>query len=133
MYEVILTRKALKAYHQANTSFVTKLNRCLENLSKSPYQHPNIKSLKGKLIGRFRYRVGVLSSYLSNRRSEKGSNCLINRDSWRSISKIVLSKCDRLNHLIKSLYDNACSHISGKLIYYGLENSRSFILEWGHF
>ena len=58
MYEIVLTRKAQKTYQQVNNSLVSKLNRCFEQLSQNPYQHPNIKRLKGKLKGRFRYRIG---------------------------------------------------------------------------
>ena len=58
MYKVVLTRKAQKAYQQADTSLVLKLNRCFETISLNPYRHPNIKSLKGQLKGRWRYRVG---------------------------------------------------------------------------
>ena len=58
MYEILLTKKAQKIYRQANTSLVSKLNRCFETISSNPYRHPNIKSLKGQLKGLRRYRVG---------------------------------------------------------------------------
>lgn len=35
-----------------------KLVRCFENLGQDPRTHPNIKTLKGDLIGFYRYRVG---------------------------------------------------------------------------
>lgn len=58
MYEILLTRKAQKFYQQADSSLVSRLNRCFAQLHQNPYQHPNIKQLKGSLAGRFRYRVG---------------------------------------------------------------------------
>lgn len=58
MYELILTRKAQRFYENADSSLVPRLNRCFEQLAQNPYQHPNIKPLKGTLLGRFRYRVG---------------------------------------------------------------------------
>ena len=58
MYEVILTRKTQKFYQQANVPLAKKLNKCFENLTENPYRHPNIKSLTGRLKGRWRYRVG---------------------------------------------------------------------------
>ena len=60
MYEIILTCKAHKTYQKANPSLASKLNRCFEQLSQNPYQHPNIKSLKGKLKGRFRLFVNLI-------------------------------------------------------------------------
>jgi mRNA interferase RelE/StbE len=58
MYEVFLSREALRTYHKAARPLLRKLNRCIENLAADPYSHPNIKPLKGVLRGRFRYRVG---------------------------------------------------------------------------
>jgi mRNA interferase RelE/StbE len=58
MYELVLTRKSQKFYQKANSSLVSRLNKCFEQLCQNPYQHPNIKSLQGKLSGRWRYRVG---------------------------------------------------------------------------
>jgi mRNA interferase RelE/StbE len=58
MYEVNLTRKAERFYNNADSSLSSRLNRCFEQLAQNPYQHPNIKSLKGSLAGKFRYRIG---------------------------------------------------------------------------
>lgn len=57
-YELILTRKAQRFYQNADSSLVSRLNRCFEQLTQNPHRHPNIKPLKGSLAGRFRYRVG---------------------------------------------------------------------------
>ncbi|MEA5535293.1 type II toxin-antitoxin system RelE/ParE family toxin [Crocosphaera sp. XPORK-15E] len=58
MYDLILTRKAQRFYEQADKSLTSRLNRCFDQLCQNPYQHPNIKALKGRLSGRFRYRIG---------------------------------------------------------------------------
>lgn len=57
MFEVVLTREALRTYHKAETQLARKLNRCFDNLARNPFTHPNIKKLRGVLSGRFRYRV----------------------------------------------------------------------------
>jgi len=58
MYEVFLTREARRFYEEAEASLVRRLNRCFQYLKENPYEHPNIKRLKGPLSGYFRYRVG---------------------------------------------------------------------------
>ena len=58
MYDIALTRNAQKFYEQAEDKTVRKLNRCFAQFKKNPYEHPNIKSLKGPLSGNFRYRIG---------------------------------------------------------------------------
>lgn len=58
MYELALTHEAQKFYERAEPSLVHRLNRCFERLSQNPYDHPNIKRLKGDLAGYFRYRIG---------------------------------------------------------------------------
>lgn len=58
MYELVLTRKAQKVYEQVDESLAERLNRCFEQLQESPYNHPNIKRLRGSLTGCLRYRVG---------------------------------------------------------------------------
>jgi mRNA interferase RelE/StbE len=58
MYEVLLTREALRTYRRVDRPLLQKLNRCIQNLASNPHSHPNIKQLKGVLRGRFRYRVG---------------------------------------------------------------------------
>jgi len=58
MFEVILTREALRSYRKAQAHLARKLNRCFDNLSVNPFSHPNVKKLAGVLRGRFRYRAG---------------------------------------------------------------------------
>jgi mRNA interferase RelE/StbE len=49
MYELTLTRQAQTFYEQAAAPLVRRLNRCFEQLRQNPYEHPNIKRLKGHL------------------------------------------------------------------------------------
>jgi mRNA interferase RelE/StbE len=57
-YRLRLTGKASSFYKSADASLAKRLARCFEVLEQTPRQHPNIKSLKGQLAGRYRYRVG---------------------------------------------------------------------------
>ena len=58
MYELLLTRRAKQFYEKTDSVLVRKINRCFERLQENPYNHPNIKPLKGLLSGHFRYRLG---------------------------------------------------------------------------
>ena len=58
MYEVYLTPEALRVYERAEPPLARKLSRCIENLSRTPNSHPNIKRLSGHYVGCLRYRVG---------------------------------------------------------------------------
>ncbi len=58
MYEIFLTKDARNFYKRAEINIVRKLNRCFDQLRQNPYEHPNIKTLKGILSGHYRYRVG---------------------------------------------------------------------------
>ncbi len=58
MYEIILTKEAQRFYEKADVILVRKMNRCFQQLETNPYNHPNIKALKGPLIGAFRFRLG---------------------------------------------------------------------------
>lgn len=58
MYELLLTRDAHRFYERADVPLVKRLNRCFEYLQQSPYEHPNIKRLRGPLAGSYRYRIG---------------------------------------------------------------------------
>ena len=58
MYELVLTREARKFYEKAEPSLVRRLHRCFEQLRATPYEHPNIRRLRGPLAGYFRCRVG---------------------------------------------------------------------------
>jgi len=58
MYEILLTKDALQFYEKAEITLVNKINRCFHQLEKNPFNHPNIKKLKGKLTGTYRFRLG---------------------------------------------------------------------------
>lgn len=58
MYDIVLTKKAQKFYENCDKKIARKLNRCFDQLREHPHVHPNIKSLRGRLAGSFRYRVG---------------------------------------------------------------------------
>jgi mRNA interferase RelE/StbE len=58
MYELILTREAQRFYQKADPPLAGRLNRCFDRLQNNPYEHPNIKRLRGSLAGYLRYRVG---------------------------------------------------------------------------
>lgn len=47
MYKVVLTKKAKNFYANADSILAKKLAKCFEILENNPFQHPNIKSLKG--------------------------------------------------------------------------------------
>lgn len=58
MYRVQLSDEARRFYESAPAALQRKLDRCFEVLKESPRRHPNIKPLKGRLAGSYRYRVG---------------------------------------------------------------------------
>jgi len=57
-YEIALTDKARDFYKFTSLAIAKKLARCFSTLEQNPYQHPNIKALKGNLSGFYRFRVG---------------------------------------------------------------------------
>ena len=62
MYKVVLSREAERFYKRCDKSAATKLARCFAALEHDPFTSGsnNIKPLKGKLTGAYRYRVGDL-------------------------------------------------------------------------
>jgi mRNA interferase RelE/StbE len=59
MYDLLLTREAQRAYEQTDVALAKRLHRCFAQLLRQdPYQHPNIRQLKGPLAGCYRYRLG---------------------------------------------------------------------------
>lgn len=58
MFEVYLSREAEKIYLKASLKTTRLLDNCFKNLEHSPLFGPNIKRLKGKLEGSYRYQVG---------------------------------------------------------------------------
>ena len=60
MFEVYLSHEAEKIYLKANPKTTRLLDHCFKNLEESPLFGPNIKRLKGRLEGSFRYQMGGL-------------------------------------------------------------------------
>ncbi|MBE0411808.1 MAG: type II toxin-antitoxin system RelE/ParE family toxin [Anaerolineales bacterium] len=58
MYEISLTQEAEQFYKKADLPLTKRLNRCFDLLRQNPFDHPNIKRLRGPLKGYFRFRVG---------------------------------------------------------------------------
>ena len=58
MFEVYLSREAEKIYLKAAPKTTRLLENCFRHLEESPLSGPNIKCLRGKLGGSFRYRIG---------------------------------------------------------------------------
>jgi mRNA interferase RelE/StbE len=58
MYRVILSHDAQRFFDDADAPLQRKLDRCFGMLRINPHRHPNIKPLKGRLDGYYRYRVG---------------------------------------------------------------------------
>ena len=58
MFEVYLSNEAEKIYLKSNLKTTRLFDNCFKNLEESPLFGPNIKRLKGKLEGSFRYQIG---------------------------------------------------------------------------
>jgi mRNA interferase RelE/StbE len=58
MFEVFLSHEAEKIYLKANPKTTRLLDNCFKHLEESPLLGSNIKRLKGKLKGSFRYQIG---------------------------------------------------------------------------
>ncbi|MEH2116995.1 type II toxin-antitoxin system RelE family toxin [Nostoc sp.] len=57
-YTVIISIDAQEFFESSSASLQKKLDRCFERLKIEPRNSPNIKFLKGELLGYYRYRVG---------------------------------------------------------------------------
>ena len=58
MFEIILSSNAEKFYKSSDIKLAKRLNDAFDSLSIEPYNQKNIKKLKGKLSGCYRYRLG---------------------------------------------------------------------------
>ncbi len=58
MYRVVLTESARRFYEGADGPLQRKLDRCFTLMSQEPRLHPNVKRLKARPKGYWRYRVG---------------------------------------------------------------------------
>ena len=57
-YKIVLTNKAQKTWNNADKILKKKLAKCFNILQENPRNHPQIKSLQGILLGKYRFRVG---------------------------------------------------------------------------
>lgn len=57
-YRVRLSAEAQQFYATTDQATAKKIAKCLVQLEQNPWQHPNIKPLRGQLAGYYRYRVG---------------------------------------------------------------------------
>jgi mRNA interferase RelE/StbE len=60
MYKVELSQEAQRFYGRCDKPVEKKLARCFFSLERDPRLGNNIKALKGKFAGSFRYRIGNL-------------------------------------------------------------------------
>jgi mRNA interferase RelE/StbE len=60
MFRVELSREAQRFYERCDKTVSKKLSRCFESLEKNPRVGNNVKALKGRLAGSYRYRLGDL-------------------------------------------------------------------------
>jgi len=60
MYSVELSQEARRFYERCDKPASKKLARCFHSLEQNPLRGNNIKPLKGKFTGSYRYRVGDL-------------------------------------------------------------------------
>ena len=58
MYRLELSREAERFYQRCDKAVAKKLARCFESLEKNPRFGNNVKALKGRFAGSYRYRVG---------------------------------------------------------------------------
>lgn len=60
MYKVELSREAQQFYERCDKAVSKKLARCFESLERNPRLGNNVKALKGRFTGSYRYRLGDL-------------------------------------------------------------------------
>ena len=60
MYSVELSAEAQRFYDRCDKPVAKRLARCFQLLERNPREGNNIKPLKGKFSGSYRYRVGDL-------------------------------------------------------------------------
>ena len=60
MYKLVLSREAERIYQRQDKPAASKLARCFAALEQDPRGGNNVKPLKGKFTGAYRYRVGDL-------------------------------------------------------------------------
>jgi len=58
MFKIILSKNANKVYNSLDKKTEKRFTNAFKTVSKNPYFGKNIKKLKGKLEGLYRYRLG---------------------------------------------------------------------------
>ncbi len=60
MYEIELSKSSAKAIESFDAETQERIYRALQTIKVNPFWHDKIKKLRGKLKGRFRYRIGEI-------------------------------------------------------------------------
>lgn len=60
MYRLELSREAQRFYERCDKAVAKKLARCFDSLERNPRSGNNVKALKGRFAGSYRYRLGDL-------------------------------------------------------------------------
>lgn len=60
MYKISLHKKANKYYQCLDNKTAKRINKAVEEISKTPFEGYHIKRLKGKHEGKYRYAAGDL-------------------------------------------------------------------------
>ncbi len=60
MYQIILHHRAVDFYDKLSEKQKNRLNEAIDSLKNNPLFGRNIKKLRGKLKGKYRYKVGPL-------------------------------------------------------------------------
>jgi mRNA interferase RelE/StbE len=58
MFKLELSREAERFFHQCDKVLAKKRARCFASLEQDPRAGNNVKALKGRFDGSYRYRVG---------------------------------------------------------------------------
>ncbi|MDD2714369.1 MAG: type II toxin-antitoxin system RelE/ParE family toxin [Candidatus Wallbacteria bacterium] len=60
MYEILLSREAVKYYQKQADDLKSRLNKAIDSLSSEPIKNPQVKKLHGQFEGNYRLRVGEI-------------------------------------------------------------------------
>lgn len=60
MYKISLHKKAVKYYKSLDNNTAKRINKAIDEMGKNPLEGANIKRLKGRYRGKYRYKVGGL-------------------------------------------------------------------------
>ena len=58
MFSVLLTDTARRFYESVDARLQRRFDRCFRLLRESPLRHPNVKPLRGRWAGYYRFRLG---------------------------------------------------------------------------